>query len=1132
MTLTTPEGITLNSGTDILWGSLNTEGLKSHLDELLAFMDTKGLSFLVLSETWLRPRQILSNPAIVWDVRVPRPNGPGGRGTGGIMVVRNTRLTTVQDFNCLEVDHTDQAYIWFRFRSIIVGGFYLSPHMPLEICMYKILTAENYIQRFGRSSQVFLAGDLNMRLGEQGGDTTVNARASLDAILRQMGLRRLRPINDQYTFESHAGRSTIDHVYGNERVLKSRTVAQVYTDGWIASSDHRLLACRAQEAGVAGQGTLCASHEWQGNVCLKVSRRNLRDSKCRKKALEAFKSLRSTAKQILQIELSPLYAPEGKLSTAQCQKALNVANEHVMDYIWTSLKSGGIAKAPHRPATSRLFWTKEVDAIAKERDRLWKQARYHPHGSIAAMALIQKAKQANERLQMTIKKSKRESFFKFSEALYHRSQNDTLKLLCNARRRHLGLRKVSSLSTEKEDLDKYAEHLETMYMSHLHRDVSGQYVEMDLTEYLTYNQLIKAMKSMPKGKAPGVDAVTAEILEVGGNHILSVMLPLYRAVLRSGMVPQIWNKAALNMIWKNKGSEQDISTYRPIALTVIFRKILEKILKPRIEETMQPLDVAQGGFRQGRSSLDLVFALDSILKEQNRKKQPCFQAFLDIKGAYDSVNREILWRKCELKNIGGPRLRLIKSMFDHAEVAVRVNGKESRYVKMGRGLLQGSLLSPLLFNVFIDDLPKILRSGNKGVNIAGTKINSLIYADDIVLISKTQTSLQKCLKACERHSRRNGYTFAPEKCEIIAPAYRVTSGVTPPITLANMELRHTDTFNYLGIPMTAKGINFKLMCQLRVDAAIKMSSYFKRIGCSGSGYPPTITRKVLHSFVRPLMEYGLGLQLLLKRERNRMDKAWTHILKVNQSLPRSTSSLAILKMFRSPAMSYRNAKLNAAYFARLQTMEVSSLAKKIFEHANAPIRRYSRLNVVKKSKNNHIWSCVQEWLLEKHSHKKVKTSSSWKALDLEHLRKISEDNSEMPRQSRRKIAQAIRVPGMRMEHFLTQPAYSERAKRTRRQLLLWRLGIIPGKAKMCLACTEGMIASRAHIARCAISGTKSQEDKGILSTNPLDDILNEDATIMGGSRIAMAEELVQYIIRKCLGRSSGLSPENFSREMT
>lgn len=209
--------------------------------------------------------------------------------------------------------------------------------------MHKVLAAENYMQRFGCSSQVFLAGDMNMRLGVQEGDTTTNIRVPLNATLCQIGLRRLRPVNDQYTFESHAGRSTIDHIYGNGQALKSHAVTQVYTDAWVAASDHRLLACRVRIVEDQGPRTPCTPHEWQGSVTLKVSRRSLRDKKSKKKVFEAFKSLRQIAKQVVRIQLSPLYATEGRLTTVQCQEALNVANEHVMDYIWTSLKDGGIA---------------------------------------------------------------------------------------------------------------------------------------------------------------------------------------------------------------------------------------------------------------------------------------------------------------------------------------------------------------------------------------------------------------------------------------------------------------------------------------------------------------------------------------------------------------------------------------------------------------------------------------------------------------------------------------------------------------------------------------------------------------------------------------------------------------------
>lgn len=109
MVSTTPMLLADKSLKSIQWGYLNVGGLKSHMNELLDFMDNKGLSFLILSETWLRPHQIISNPAIVWDIRVPRYEGPGGRGVGGIMVIRNTKITTPQDFNGLEIDHDDHS---------------------------------------------------------------------------------------------------------------------------------------------------------------------------------------------------------------------------------------------------------------------------------------------------------------------------------------------------------------------------------------------------------------------------------------------------------------------------------------------------------------------------------------------------------------------------------------------------------------------------------------------------------------------------------------------------------------------------------------------------------------------------------------------------------------------------------------------------------------------------------------------------------------------------------------------------------------------------------------------------------------------------------------------------------------
>ena len=108
--------------------------------------------------------------------------------------------------------------------------------------------------------------------------------------------------------------------------------------------------------------------------------------------------------------------------------------------------------------------------------------------------------------------------------------------------------------------------------------------------------------------------------------------------------------------------------YRPIALTLVFRKILEKILLSDIHGRLGDLDEAQGGFRKKRSALDLTPALDTVVKEYGRRGKPCYQAFLDIKGVYDSVDRSILWPKCEKMGWDGDLIRLLKSLFDHVKL--------------------------------------------------------------------------------------------------------------------------------------------------------------------------------------------------------------------------------------------------------------------------------------------------------------------------------------------------------------------------------------------------------------------------------------------------------------------------------
>lgn len=146
-------------------------------------------------------------------------------------------------------------------------------------------------------------------------------------------------------------------------------------------------------------------------------------------------------------------------------------------------------------------------------------------------------------------------------------------------------------------------------------------------------RVFRGRKEYTHYKVPGSDGITAGILKLGGWTPVFVTHPLHRAVRARGLIPSDWNVTALQLIWKEKGRRDDVDKYRPIALASIFRKVLEKIIMALLQAIRYDLDVARCGLRKGRSTYDLILALDKIIKDRSRMNRPSQQAILDINGA-------------------------------------------------------------------------------------------------------------------------------------------------------------------------------------------------------------------------------------------------------------------------------------------------------------------------------------------------------------------------------------------------------------------------------------------------------------------------------------------------------------------
>ena len=151
-----------------------------------------------------------------------------------------------------------------------------------------------------------------------------------------------------------------------------------------------------------------------------------------------------------------------------------------------------------------------------------------------------------------------------------------------------------------------------------------------------------------------------------------------------------------------------------------------------------------------------------------KEKTALYFGFMDLAKAFDTVPRNKLYKKIWKLGIKGKIYRVIKDLFSSNKARIRIGEYESESIKINSGVIQGSKLGPILFNIYINDLLEELNSSNLGVAMPRTKIAALGYADDVALLADEPSKLQALINICERWSRRNGMSFNTIKCKILA----------------------------------------------------------------------------------------------------------------------------------------------------------------------------------------------------------------------------------------------------------------------------------------------------------------------------------------------------------------------------
>ena len=200
-----------------------------------------------------------------------------------------------------------------------------------------------------------------------------------------------------------------------------------------------------------------------------------------------------------------------------------------------------------------------------------------------------------------------------------------------------------------------------------------------------------------------------EVLD--NNQCIYVLVTLFNTCFSSGTIPEIWSRGIINPIKDTKKDHRDPFNYRGITITSATYKLYCSILNNRLYnwfEVNGGLCNEQTGFRAGRCTGDYLSSLTTIVETRIKKRQDTFAACIDFSKAYDRINRTLLWHKLLLMGVSNKMLTALKSLYENVKCTVRINGRQNDWFSVATGLKQGCILSPLLFNGYINDLVKEL----------------------------------------------------------------------------------------------------------------------------------------------------------------------------------------------------------------------------------------------------------------------------------------------------------------------------------------------------------------------------------------------------------------------------------------
>ena len=752
------------------FGHLNVRSLWSKFDLLKPLIQSSGLTLMSFSETWLTSdmnNNYIEIPGYIC-LRQDRTwieNGNVKKGGGVCCYIKNNICTSSIEFYDYNRSTKDIEILWLSInipncKKLIVGNVYRPPQGNVKNMTDTLDDLLQQITLYNNSADIFLLGDFNVNYK----DATSSNTKTLKWFEQRIGLKQI--ITDITRFSDR--NSCIDLIFTNSGSISNQGTLDVNI------SDHEMIF---------------------------VTRKHV----SKEKNPSSFNGrLYKNYNENLFLQKLSLSDWDAFYQCNDPNEAWNIFENKILGIIDVMCP----VKKFHVRHLKDPWISQEILEAIKDKDMLLSLAKRTNKIDDWFIARRRRNEVKN------IVKNAKSNFIKDN---LNEFENDSKKFWKTIRtvipsskgtnsNKIILKNKDGKIIENPKELSNEMNSFFTSIGPNLARDMrepwsyEGITIDNNMADFTTNsNDVLKLLKEINVNKSSAINNLSSKILKPAFILLVDQLTFIYNLCFRTDIFPTSWKKATVTPLPK-EGDMSQCTNYRPISQLPLPGKILEQIIHKKIDTFCNENDILnknQGGFRKNHSTVSTVANFTDNLYTAINNNKFSLATFIDFSKAFDTVNHDILIKKLGKLGIRGKNQNLIKNYLENRLQKTVVNDIESDFNNISCGVPQGSVLGPLLFLIYVNDLCNAI-----------TRCCTYLYADDTVLIANESSiytahrNLQHDLGNVTNWCKGNKLSINVKKTKGMLLGTRSMvkkRHFIPKLTIQGMAIDYVYQYKYLGV---------------------------------------------------------------------------------------------------------------------------------------------------------------------------------------------------------------------------------------------------------------------------------------------------------------------------------------------